>query len=166
MPAKFRLAKMDALMIGFTVFCWALVIMFFLAAFADLKAAPIALAGIFMLLIYASVWFWWRPGSFEIDEGTLALKFPLRTISVKRADITACAAITPKELKNRFGNTYRVGAGGLWGGFGWLRTSKKSWIEFYISRQSDYVLIEREEQIPLLLTPTEPERFVEILNGN
>lgn len=165
-PTTFRLAKMDALMTGFTIFCWALVIGFFVPPLVDMRAAPISLVGLFMLSIYAFVWFWWRPGTFVIDEGTLKLKFPWRTISVKRSDITACSAITPQELKQRFGNTYRVGAGGLWGGFGWLRTSKKSWIEFYISRQNGYVFIERGEQIPLLLTPTEPEKFVQTLNAS
>jgi hypothetical protein len=43
----------------------------------------------------------------------------------------------------------------LWGGFGWLVSSKREWLEFYISRQTDFLLLERKDDIPLLITPAQ-----------
>jgi hypothetical protein len=156
----FPMAPMDGFITFLTVFCWLIPIGFLVPIFLDRRAAPIAGVAAFILFLYATVWFWWRPGRFEITDDKLFLKFPTRTKAVRRDAITSCRLIQQKDLKEQFGRTYRVGAGGLWGGFGWLRTSKNSWIEFYISRQSDYVLVERTEEIPLLITPVNPVEFV------
>ena len=68
--------------------------------------------------------------------------------------------LSRKEFKARFGLSARIGAGGLWGGFGWLWTSKGGILDFFISRTDDFVLVERREQRPLLVTPSEPDEFV------
>jgi hypothetical protein len=57
----------------------------------------------------------------------------------------------------------RIGVGGLWGGFGWLWTAKKGFLEFYISRAEGLILIELRQGNPLLITPENPERFRELL---
>ena len=67
------------------------------------------------------------------------------------------------ELKRRYGWQARVGVGGLWGGFGWLY-STKGWMEFYVSRMDGYVLMSRAEGRPLLLSPERAEAFLETVN--
>ena len=106
------------------------------------------------------VWLWWRPGTFSLGEGDLRLRFPLRTLVVPLSEVEGCDLWQQADLKSRYGKTTRVGAGGLWGGFGRLRSSSKEWIEFYISRQSDYVHIRRKGTIALLITPERASEFV------
>lgn len=55
----------------------------------------------------------------------------------------------------------RIGAGGLWGGFGWLWTSRKGMVEFYVSRTDGFVLITRPNHLDILITPSTPEAFLE-----
>ena len=157
---KYRLAAMSGLFMGLTIFCWLIPAAFFISALSIPQAKPIGLVGLLLFAIYASVWLWWRPSHFCVNDGHLLLKFPMRAIRVSLDNIETANIIGHSELKARFGTTYRVGAGGLWGGFGWLVNSKKEWIEFYISRQRDYVLLERKQGYPLLLTPEDPEAFL------
>lgn len=56
----------------------------------------------------------------------------------------------------------RVGVGGLWGGFGWLWTQRQGALEFYISRSTGLVLLERPAGRSLLITPDRPAEFVAI----
>ena len=118
---------------------------------------------IFIILIYGSVWFYWRPSRFEITNEHLTLIFPLRTIVVPRDTIISVRPLSRAEFKERYGRAYRVGAGGLWGGFGWLKTSKHGFVEFYISHMESWVLIERKGARDLLITPTQPNDFVAAL---
>lgn len=163
---RFVLAPMSPLMWGLTLFCWAIPTFFFLSAFLNPIASPIALVGALMVIIYATVWVWWRPSAFVVTPDNLELQFPVRKIVVPRDQIENCKLWSGADLKARYGATYRVGAGGLWGGFGWLRSSSKEWIEFYISRQSDYLYIERHEAIPLLLTPSDREDMLAALQSH
>jgi hypothetical protein len=59
----------------------------------------------------------------------------------------------------------RVGAGGLWGGFGWLWTQRRGIVQMYISRTDGFVWIERIGDRPWLITPDEPEKFVRALSS-
>ena len=57
-----------------------------------------------------------------------------------------------------------MGAGGLWGGFGLLVTSRES-VAMYVSRTDRFVLVRLRAGRSLLLTPAEPERFVAALQS-
>ncbi|MEW5742564.1 MAG: hypothetical protein AB1938_26840, partial [Myxococcota bacterium] len=59
----------------------------------------------------------------------------------------------------RFGWALRVGVGGLFGGFGWLYTSK-GWVEMDISRTDGLVLLTFSNRIPLLVSPEAPAGFI------
>ncbi len=58
----------------------------------------------------------------------------------------------------------RFGAGGLWGAFGKLKT-RKATLAMYISRVDGLVLVNRSSGPPLLITPQDPARFVNALEG-
>ncbi|MBI3924532.1 MAG: hypothetical protein HY319_03245 [Armatimonadetes bacterium] len=111
-----------------------------------------------MLVLYAAVYLAWRPSRFEISPAELCIRFPIRRRTVPRGSIRTAEPIDSKQFRERFGRAVRVGVGGLWGGFGWLWTSK-GWVEFYVSRTDAFVLLEREGMIPLLITPERPEEF-------
>ena len=152
---------MDGLMTSLTVVSWSLPAVFLtLSYFVEAVRPTMLVAAPVMVLIYLYVWLWWRPGTFSLGEGDLRLRFPLRTLVVPLSEVEGCDLWQQADLKSRYGKTTRVGAGGLWGGFGRLRSSSKEWIEFYISRQSDYVHIRRKGTIALLITPERASEFV------
>ena len=161
----FRLAPMAG---ALRIFTWLL--MPLPAAFvafgvvAPPPAGPVLVgAGGFVVLIYASIWLYWRPSRFQIDRSLLRVRFPARAKAFPRAGIVGAARIDMPAFRERFGTAMRVGAGGLWGGFGWLWTSKDGWVEFYISRMTDLVLVERRDGRPLLVTPDDPDAFIAAL---
>ncbi len=160
---SFPLAPMSALFLWLTVGLMPLPFVFLLAPGGPTE--PILRGtGLFVALIYASVWFWWRPSRFEIDADALTAVFPMRRRRTPRAEILRAEVLDMAAFRARWPRAMRVGAGGLWGGFGWLRSSR-GWVEFYISRMDRLVLIERRDRIPLLISPADPEAFVQALIG-
>jgi hypothetical protein len=121
--------------------------------------------GLAVAVVYAVVWLWWRPAFFEADHDGLRIRFPLRTRRVAAGDLAGARMVTSRELRAEFGLALRIGAGGLWGGFGWLWTQRRGRVEFYVSREDRYVLIERREGQPLLVTPGDAEGLVRALDA-
>ncbi len=149
------LAPQSPLFLGLTVALIVLPAGFFLAPAWGLEPL-LRGVGAFVVLVSASVWFWWRPGRFELDDGALHAVFPLRRRSTRLADVVRAEVLDWRAFQGRYPRAMRVGAGGLWGGFGWLWT-KNGWVEFYISRLDGLVLVERRGTIPLLISPVDPE---------
>ena len=123
----------------------------------DPEGAALAGVGAFVVAIYGSVYFWWRPRGFAVEEGALTLVFPIRSKRIE--GVIKAERIDRDELKRRYGWQARVGAGGLWGGFGWLYSSR-GWMEFYISRMDGYVLLTRREGLPVLISPERPDALI------
>lgn len=113
-----------------------------------------------LLGLAAVVWLVWRPSRFVLAPGKLALEYPVRTKRIALAGLEAAEVITSGGFKERFGWALRVGVGGLFGGFGWLRTGK-GWVEMDISRVDGMVLLTFAGRMPLLLTPEDPEAFID-----
>jgi hypothetical protein len=160
----FRLAPMST---GLRVFTWSLFPLPALLLCAGLSAPPPVrwvLLGttVFVVLLYASVWLAWRPTAFELDARGLRIVWPLRRRSIDRADIQHGRIITSSEFRREYGFGVRVGAGGLWGGFGLLKTRRETF-SMWISRTDRFVLVTLRGARPLLITPDEPERFVSSL---
>jgi hypothetical protein len=59
----------------------------------------------------------------------------------------------------------RIGAGGLWGAFGWLWTQRRGMVQMYISRTDGFVWIERGADRPWLITPEQPQAFLSALSS-
>jgi hypothetical protein len=111
-------------------------------------------------LIYAWVWLRFRPTAFVINPNTLEVIWPLKQRQIPRAGIRDVRLISRAELKREIGWTARVGAGGLWGGFGWLWTQRWGIVQMYVSRTTDLVWIARGSERPWLITPERPEEFI------
>jgi hypothetical protein len=58
----------------------------------------------------------------------------------------------------------RIGAGGRWGGFGWLYTPK-GLLGLYVSRTDRVVLVRLRTGRPLLVTPENDDGFVAALRA-
>jgi hypothetical protein len=129
------------------------------AALALALGAPLALPAALLAGLYAAVWLGTRPAAFELDADALHVRFPLWTRSLPARSLAGAA------LRGELGFALRVGVGGLWGGFGWLWSSKRGWLELYVSRTDRLVWIERRVGLPLLITPERPTELVERLRS-
>ncbi|MGH8532002.1 MAG: PH domain-containing protein [Gammaproteobacteria bacterium] len=65
--------------------------------------------------------------------------------------------------KREVGWGVRVGAGALWGGFGWLWTQRRGIVQMYISRINDLVWIECTSGRPWLISPEQPHLFIQAM---
>lgn len=116
-----------------------------------------------VLGIYAWVWLGFRPSSFIVTSTSLEVIWPMKRRTLDRASISDVTIINAAALKSMVGWGARVGAGGLWGGFGWLWTSRRGVVQMYISRVDQFVWIERNPERAWLITPETPEMFVQAL---
>jgi hypothetical protein len=166
MPAVFHLAPMTRDLRVATWVLLALPVVFVPGALA----APFPVSTLlyattaFIVLVYASVWFGFRPTRFDVDAATLRIVWPIRSREIARADVESARIVTSAEFRAEYGLGMRVGAGGLWGGFGLLNTSRESF-SMWISRTDSYVIVKLRNARPLLLTPTQPERFVDLVTS-
>jgi hypothetical protein len=122
-------------------------------------------AAVLAVLIFLT-WFAARPTRFEITRDALLVVFPAWTRTIRIGDGLVVRSLDLKQFRDDFGTALRIGVGGLWGGFGWLWTSQRGLIEFYISRTDGFVLVERSQGRPLLITPDNPAMMVEALTAS
>jgi hypothetical protein len=152
MRRSFDLAPMSPLVRGLTIALLLLPVGFAAAALAG--AAAMWIPALLLVLLEVGVWLGARPTRFDVAPGRIEIHFPAWTRSI--GDVRAARAVTVRELGEAYGLMLRVGVGGLWGGFGWLWTTRGGLVEFYVSRTDGLVLIERRSGRPLLLTPDDP----------
>jgi hypothetical protein len=160
---SFRLAPMSPLIWVLTVFLLALPAVFL--GMSAVRGGWLTLPALLLLCIYAWVWLWFRPTLFVVRPGILEVIWPLRRRQLRREEISEVKHLDRDELRRRTGWGMRVGAGGLWGGFGWLWTEKRGVVQMYVSRTDDFVWIERGGERPWLITPEHPATFVRVLSG-
>ena len=123
-----------------------------------LPLLAIAVPG-FVALLYLSVSLWWRPTRFDLDDSGLVIRWPARRQQIPWREIRAARALDRRALRRELGIAARIGAGGLWGGFGWLWSSRRGLLDLYVSRTDRILLIERQPGRALLITPERPEEF-------
>lgn len=158
---EFLLAPMDGLMLALTTVALGVPVLLLLGASRGPAEAGSVLqaTGLSVVVLYAFLWLWMRPGYFEVDEGVHVV-WPIRTWTIPAARIRGAAVVDADCLRDRFGCLVRVGAGGLWGAFGYLWSPRGAWLPTYISRTSGLVLVELADGDPVLLSPEAPEAFV------
>lgn len=158
----FRLAPMSVPIRWLTAALLALPLAFL--GHAALWPSPLAAPGCALVALYAWVWLRFRPSRFVVGPSELEVVWPLKRRRIPRAAISGVRLIDPAELRQRAGAGVRVGAGGLWGGFGWLWTGRRGIVQMYVSRTDGLVWIERIGDRPWLITPERPEAFVRALS--
>ena len=157
----FRLAPMDFLMRLLTLALLALPPLFL--AIAVLGNRWLLGPAAFLVAVYVWIWLWFRPTRFIVQPRVLEIVWPVRRRTIPREDVVAVRLLDKHELRREVGWAMRGGAGGLWGGFGWLWTQKRGIVRMYISRTDGLVWIERRDDRPWLITPERPEAFVRAL---
>lgn len=160
---SFRLAPMSPVILILTLALLAVPVVFL--ATAVLGKSLIVVPGVFVVAIYAWVWLRFRPSRFVVHPRALEVIWPLKRRQIRRESISAVRLMDRRELRREAGWCMRVGAGGLWGGFGWLWTRRRGIVQMYISRTDGLVWIERDGDRPWLITPEQPEAFVRVLSS-
>jgi len=158
---SFRLAPMSPEIRILTLVMLALPVIFLAAAAFGM--GPLAIPGLFMAVLYLWIWTRFRPSRFVLHPGFIEVVWPLKRREVRRETISDVRLIGKKEMCNEVGWCMRVGAGGLWGGFGWLWTQKRGIVQMYITRTDQFVWIERRNARPWLINPDRPDVFVQAL---
>ena len=159
MSLSFKLAPMSPLIKGFTIALWLLPLILSIFALVFRQWA-IMFVVLFMIIIYGSVWLWFRPSRFVVANNYIDIIFPGWRRSIPIEDVYDICIMNQQTFQQEFGWSIRIGAGGLWGGFGWLWTSRRGFLEFYISQLDELVLISRLKGNNLLITPENPDLLV------
>jgi PH (Pleckstrin Homology) domain-containing protein len=120
--------------------------------------------GLMVAVIYVWVWTRFRPTMFVVHPQALEIVWPLKRRELSRDHISAVRLMTRADLRREIGWGMRVGAGGLWGGFGWLWSARRGIVQMYISRLDRFVWVERGHERPWLITPDRADAFVRALS--
>lgn len=160
---NFRLAPMCTLIRTLTLLLLALPLALIIASLFG--ATLLALPALLLIAAYAWIWLWFRPTGFIVHPDGIQVRWPLKRREIPREGISNVRVIIDtQQLKQEIGWGLRVGAGGLWGGFGWLWTRRRGIVQMYVSRTDGYVWIERAGERPWLITPEQPEAFARSLS--
>lgn len=122
------------------------------------------IALVFYILV-AGVWLWMRPSHYLVNDTGLMIIWPLRKMKISGEDMVNARVLDRKALKDELGLAVRIGVGGIFGGFGFLWTRKKGLIRFYITRTDRFVMIDRKNGRPVLISADDPVRLVENLGA-
>jgi hypothetical protein len=133
----FRLAPMSPPILALTAVLFVLPVAFLVLAalWTPLLLGP----AVFILSIYAWIWLRYRPTAFVVHPRTLEVAWPLKRREIPRDDISAVRVIDRQTLRREAGWGMRVGAGGLFGGFGYLWTTNRGLVRMYVSRTDRFV---------------------------
>jgi hypothetical protein len=160
---RFALAPMSRGIRGLTIAVLAIPVVFVAAGLAT-PARILVPAGVATALLYVAIWLAGRPSAFEVSQSGVRIVFPWRARTIAAREIAAVRLVSAAAFREEYGFAIRIGVGGLWGGFGWLWTAQRGLVELYVSRLDGFVVIERSGGgTPILLTPAEPEEFVDTL---
>jgi len=124
----------------------------------------LSLIALILVTIYAWVWLRFRPSRFVVDERSFEVIWPMKRRAISRSDISRARLIDRDTMQRELGSSLRIGAGGLWGGFGWLWTQRRGLVQMYVSRTDFFIWIERASGGPWIVTPEQPENFVRALS--
>lgn len=160
MSRSFRLAPMSPLIRGLTLILLALPPIF--GVWAIISNQPVAFLVFWLLIgLYGATWLGARPSHFEISQDAIQIVFPIWRRWLPMKDIAQVRVLTMAGFQQELGFAIRIGVGGLWGGCGWLWTTRRGFVEFYISTLDDFVLIERSNGSCILISPEYPDRFAD-----
>ena len=119
---RFALAPMCPLIRRLTLVMATLPAVFLVAGTVGSRA--LFVPAMLVLLIYGWVWARFRPTAFVVHPDSLEVIWPLKRRRIPRAEVSSVRVMDQQEFRREVGWGMRVGAGGLWGGFGWLWTSR------------------------------------------
>jgi len=160
---SFRLAPMSPLIRVLTLVLLALPPALAVISISDTRL--LAVPALLLALTYAWIWLRFRPSRFVVHQQVLEVIWPLKRRELSCDEISNVRLVDGPTLRIETGWAMRIGAGGLWGGFGWLWTKRKGLVQMYVSRTDGFVWINCKAGRPWLTTPENPEAFVRALSS-
>jgi hypothetical protein len=162
MAKTFRIAPMDPPILWITTLL--LMLPLALLVGAIFVGYILTLSALILIAIYAWVWLRFRPRRFVVDERSFEVIWPMKRRAISRSDISSARLIDRDTMQKEIGSSLRIGAGGLWGGFGWLWTQRRGIVQMYVSRTDYFIWIERASGRPWIVTIDQPENFIRALS--
>lgn len=161
----FKIARMSPLILGLTIVLLFLPVLFLgIGIFGAGPARAILLVtGVLIVLLYLGIWVYGRPSSYRVTPAELMIIWPIRSRPVPRHDVASARVMTLKDFRTEYGNTVRIGAGGLFGTFGWLWSWRSGRLDVYVTNLGPWVVVERRSGRPLVLSPEDPDGFAAAL---
>lgn len=142
----------------------AIPIIFTVIALGDPRLRVVFLGTAVMIVVAAfGVWVFYKPTALLVDDTTLTIQFPMRAIEVARDEIASARVLPRARFRETLGFALRVGIGGLFGVFGYLWSNKLGWVTIYATTTDNWVLIERRNAGPLILSPKDAEGLARAL---
>jgi len=114
-----------------------------------------------LLLIYTLA-FAFRPIAYVITPNEVIIRRLLTNIHIQRADIENIAAIDQTVMN---GAIRTFGVGGLFGYYGGFANTSIGRMTWYATRKDKAVLLRTVNDKKIILTPDEPQRFINHLNS-
>lgn len=104
-----------------------------------------------------------RPKHYKLSGDRLIIHRLADKVSIDRNQIKEVKQIDPEQLR---GSIRTFGVGGLFGYYGRYANNKLGRMTWYATRKNKTVLIITNSNEKIILTPDEPEAFVERLKGS
>ena len=155
---SYRIAPMSTVIRVLTALLFLIPVGMAIGAATGTRVLLVPLA--FVVAIFAWIWLRFRPREFVIYPDRIEAVCPLKRRAILCSTIVSCRTIGLADLRREIGWGIRVGAGGLWGSFGWLWTLRRGTVQTYVSRTDAFVWIERGAGTPWLITPEREDEFV------
>jgi hypothetical protein len=168
MRKEFPVARMSPLILGLTVLLLAMPVLFIgIGIFIPAPTQTVMLiTGVLIVLLYLGIWVYARPSSYHVTPAELTILWPVRRKPIPRHDVASARVMDLSSFRSEYGNTIRIGAGGLFGTFGWLWSRKAGRLDVYVTNLGPWVVVERRASRPLILSPEDPEGFADALEDN
>ncbi len=113
---------------------------------------------VLLLGIYV-VSYLYRPVCYEVGNGNIIVHRPGSDVTIPYDDVKVISLIAGQQLK---GSIRTFGAGGLFGYFGQFMNKELGCMTWYATKRGrKVVLIELQNNKKIVLTPDEPEQFVQ-----
>ena len=120
-----------------------------------------SLASAILLPVIYLVTYLYCPISYRVDSNDIVVHRPGSDIHFLRSDIKDIQLVQKEKLK---GTVRLFGVGGLFGYYGQFSNSELGFMTWYATKHRDkMVLIELNNNKKIVVTPDEPEQFVEQL---
>lgn len=163
----FPVARMSPVILGLTLLLLPLPALFlWIGCFGRGPQGPVMLGtGVFIAAIYGWIWALMRPARYELGPSELVLASPLRRIRIPRHDLAGAQIYDLPGFRAEFGNMIRVGAGGLFGTFGWLWNRKSGRMDCYVTNLGPWVVVRRRTGRAIILSPADPESFAAAIDA-
>lgn len=115
----------------------------------------------FGLIIILLLTYGFSPKRYGLQDRQLVIYRPFQNKIYATEDMHSVSIVSKEEMK---GSMRVFGVGGLFGYFGLFRNSRYGTMIWYATRRDQFVVIERSNGRTIILTPDDPNSFVQEIN--